>query len=73
MCARGGQPLWRDPHLQELNDIALIVSRQMDMQDSADDRREAPLEWVIAARDANGVWMTTLGAIWRQAMAQPAF
>jgi hypothetical protein len=45
----------------------------MDMQDRADHRREAPLEWVIAARHASGPWMTTPGAIWRQTMAQPAF
>ncbi len=111
MATRSSRPLWSVPYPQELNDIPMVVARQMDMKDFAqmivdqlDEMLEqtrgaqAPalvmgialhpyivgqpyrlrhlrraLERVAAARDAGGVWMTTPGAIWRHAMAQPAF
>jgi peptidoglycan/xylan/chitin deacetylase (PgdA/CDA1 family) len=111
MQTRSGQALWSVPYPQELNDIPMIVARQMDAKDFAqmiidqlDEMLEqtraadAPplvmgialhpyivgqpyrlrhlrraLERVAAARDAGGVWMTTPGAVWRHAMAQPGF
>ena len=111
MHTRSGQALWSVPYPQELNDIPMIVARQMDAKDFAqmivDQLHEmleqtraadAPplvmgialhpyivgqpyrlrhlrraLERVAAARDAGGVWMTTPGAVWRHAMAQPGF
>lgn len=35
MRTRGGQPLWAVPYPQELNDIPMIVARQMDAKDFA--------------------------------------
>ena len=35
MCTRGGQKLWSIPYPQELNDIPMIVARQMDAKDFA--------------------------------------
>jgi allantoinase len=35
MRTRSGQPLWALPYPQELNDIPMIVARQMDMKDFA--------------------------------------
>ena len=35
MRTRGGQPLWSVPYPQELNDIPMIVARQMDAKDFA--------------------------------------
>ena len=35
MRTRGGQPLWAVPYPQELNDIPMIISRQMDGKDFA--------------------------------------
>jgi allantoinase len=35
MCTRGGQRLWSVPYPQELNDIPMIVARQMDAKDFA--------------------------------------
>ena len=35
MRTRGGQPLWAVPYPQELNDIPMIIARQMDAKDFA--------------------------------------
>jgi allantoinase len=35
MRTRGGQPLWAIPYPQELNDIPMIIARQMDAKDFA--------------------------------------
>lgn len=111
MRTRSGQPLWSVPYPQELNDIPMVMARQMDAKDFAQlivdnldemlaqtRASDAPalvmgialhpyivgqpyrlrhlrraLEHVAAARDAGRVWMTTPGAIWRHARAQPVF
>ncbi len=111
MRTRGGQALWSVPYPQELNDIPMIMARQLDMKDFAqmivdqlDEMLEQTqaatspalvmgialhpyivgqpyrlrhlrraLEHLAAARDGGRVWLTTPGAIWRHAMAQPAF
>ena len=36
MHTRGGQPLWSVPYPQELNDIPMIIARQLDARDFAD-------------------------------------
>ena len=35
MCSRSGQPLWAVPYPQELNDIPMIMARQLDAKDFA--------------------------------------
>jgi hypothetical protein len=63
---RSGKAFWAVPYPQELNDIPMIVARQMDGKDFAQmivDQLDEMLDQTAATRDAGRVRVATPGAI----------
>jgi allantoinase len=72
MRTRSGRVLWSVPYPQELNDIPMIMARQMDAKDFAqmiidqfDEMLDQSLRHIDAVLRRGGVWLTTPGAICR--------